>query len=142
LDTIEEGWLNLFKSRSNHISSTHFPTLNKNCLLRKDRLDFKKWIFHQVDNILFFDGVSRNNQREAGAGVIYKPRGEPLIKFSWGLGSISNNEAEALALYATVRLAHTEGIQNIIVYGDSLLIIRTLVKGSTIGGFCFAGVMF
>ena len=74
--------------------------------------------------------------------MIYKPRGEPLIKFSWGLGSISNNEAEALALYATVRLAHTEGIQNIIVYGDSLLIIRTLVKGSTIGGICFMGIMF
>jgi ribonuclease HI len=98
-----------------------------------DKLDFKKWIFHQVDNILFFDGVSRNNQREAGVGVIYKPRGEPLIKFSWGLGSISNNEAKALALYATVRLAHTKGIQNHRGYSKYHCLWRLLINYKNIG---------
>jgi ribonuclease HI len=77
-----------------------------------------------------------------GGGVICKLRGQSVISFSWGLGSMTNNEVEALALYAGIRLAQTEGIQNLVVCGDSMMIIRALVKGPIVGGNFFFGVMF
>jgi ribonuclease HI len=55
---------------------------------------------------------------------------------------VSNNEAEALALIAGDRLGHSEGIQNLVICGESLLIIHALVKGSIVGGNFFVGVMF
>jgi ribonuclease HI len=48
------------------------------------------------------------------------------VSFSWGLGIDSNNMAEALALWQGLRLAVTRNIQNLVVFGDSRVIIQAL----------------
>jgi hypothetical protein len=47
---------------------------------------------------------------------------------------MTNNEVEVLALFACIRLVQFEGIQNPVVCGDLMMIIRALVKGPIVGG--------
>ena len=49
-------------------------------------------------------------------------------KFSWGLGIDTNNMAEALALWQGLRIARELGISNLIVIGDSRVVIRVLAE--------------
>jgi ribonuclease HI len=71
-----------------------------------------------------------------------KPGGQHVISCSWGLGSMTNNEAEALALFTGIHLAQSEGIQKLVVCGDSMMIIRALVKGPIVGSNFLSRVMF
>jgi ribonuclease HI len=43
---------------------------------------------------------------EAGVGgVLFDPRGNQIMEYSWNLGVTTNNKAEAYALYIGVQLA-------------------------------------
>jgi ribonuclease HI len=63
-----------------------------------------------------------------------KPGGQPVINYSWGLGSLTNNEAEAYALYAGIKIALSKRIKNLIICGDSMLVKRAIVQRNIVGG--------
>ena len=48
--------------------------------------------------------------------------------FSWGLGIDTNNMAEALALWQGLRIARELGISNLIIIGNSRVVIRALAE--------------
>ena len=50
------------------------------------------------------------------------------FKFAWGLGIDTNNMAEALALWQGLRIAEDLGITELIVIGDSRVVIRALAE--------------
>ena len=50
------------------------------------------------------------------------------FKFSWGLGIDTNNMAEALALWQGLRIVVELGIFELIVIGDSRVVIHTLAE--------------
>ena len=49
-------------------------------------------------------------------------------KFAWGLGIYTNNMVEALALWQGLRIARELGISNLIVIGNSRVVIRVLAE--------------
>ena len=78
---------------------------------------------------LFFDGASKGNPGITGAGrVIFDPRGDKQKDFAWGLGRSTNNNAEWLALLKGLEIALTLGIRDLVVFGDSLLVIKEVRK--------------
>ena len=52
------------------------------------------------------------------------------FNLSWGLGRETNNIAEALALWQGLQIAKTRGINEIIVLGDSRIIIQALAENT------------
>jgi ribonuclease HI len=54
---------------------------------------------------------------------------------------MTNNEAEAYALFEGIRLAQSMGIQSLIICGDSMMVIRVIIKGYIVGGNVYSGVM-
>lgn len=61
-------------------------------------------------------------------GIIQSTQGACIKEYSRKCGSISSNEAEVLRLLLGVKLANSMGIQNSLVEGDSLLVIK-VIKG-------------
>jgi ribonuclease HI len=67
----------------------------------------------------------------AGAGgVIYSPGGHIRTTFSWSLGIASNNQAKAYALYKGLNLAKSQGIEDLLIIGDSGVILNQFRKRS------------
>ena len=52
--------------------------------------------------------------------------------FKEGLGLSSNNKAKLLALQVVLQLAFNLGIQNLHIFGDSLLVIEWMEKGKNV----------
>jgi ribonuclease HI len=78
--------------------------------------------------ILFFDGASAGNPGVAGAGgVIIDSDGQNILDYSWGLGNTTNNKAESLAVYMGLQIARSRNLHELIVLGDSELIIKELL---------------
>ena len=50
------------------------------------------------------------------------------FKFAWGLGIDTNNMAEALALWQGLRIAKDLGTTELIVIGDSIVLIHVLAE--------------
>jgi len=95
--------------------------------LRKESEEFRNWRKGLNRNSLFFDGASKGNPGEAGGGgVLLGPDENLIIKYSWGMGTNTNNLAEALALWQGLLLAQAEGIRDLNVYGDSRIIIQAI----------------
>jgi ribonuclease HI len=64
-----------------------------------------------------------------GAGVLFiSPRGEQLKYVLQILWEVSNNEAEYEVLLHGLRLAISLGIKQLLVYGDSLLVVQQVNK--------------
>jgi ribonuclease HI len=71
--------------------------------LRMEVGEFKEWISKQSDNILFFDGASKSNPRvvgRGGGGGNMQTQRSICYQLLMGNQFETNNEAEALALYA------------------------------------------
>ena len=78
---------------------------------------------------LFFDRASKGNPGLIGASrVIFYPGGNKQKDFAWGLGRSTNNHAEWQALLKGLEIAITLEIQDLVVFGDSLLVIREARK--------------
>ena len=108
--------------------SSNRPKAMDKWKIRMKEEEFNTW--RQTDKKwnLFFDGASKGNPGAAGAGgVLYSPGGNIENKFSWGLGTKSNNEAEALAILKGCQLATERNIQEVNIFGDSTIIIRGLL---------------
>ena len=91
--------------------------------------EFKKWRITENTLDLFFDGTSKGDPGAAGVGgVLISPGGNIEIKYSWGLGTKTNNEAEALALLKGCQLLIEKGFQSVNIFGDSTTIIKGLIS--------------
>jgi ribonuclease HI len=61
-------------------------------------------------------------------GVLFIPRGQILLTYSWNLGITTNNLAEAYAIFKGAQLAKERQINQLIILGDSKTIIRYFIK--------------
>lgn len=96
--------------------------------IRETKDNFQTWRKSQDICTIFFDGASKGNPGRSGAGgVIYYRNGEKE-EFSWGLGVKTNNQAEILSLWKACQIASKESPKEILIIGDSELLIKTLVK--------------
>ena len=78
---------------------------------------------------VFFDGASKSNPGMAGAGgLICNGNGDALLDYEWGLGSLSNNTAEALALYQGLIQLQKLGINTVVIIGDSAIVINLMIS--------------
>jgi ribonuclease HI len=75
-------------------------------------------------------------------GIIYKPEGNIVTNYAWGLGTLTTNEVESFVLYASIKLAISHQISNLIICGDSMLVIRAIIHKHITGGNKFKGIMF
>lgn len=108
------------------------PHLKEPTIVWKLRLkeeEFALWLSNCNRYYLFFDGASKSNPGLAGAGgLICNANGEPILHFEWGLGELSNNRAEGLALFQGLTQLIKLGITKVNVFGDSAIIIWLMVQ--------------
>jgi ribonuclease HI len=77
--------------------------------------------------VMYFDGSLKLDG--GGAGVLFiSLRGEQLKYLFQILFEVSNNEAEYEALLHRLHLAISLGIKQLLVYGDSLLVVQQVDK--------------
>jgi len=86
----------------------------------------KPKIYPQVNNKLYFDGCSKGNPGKAGMGAILYVNNEEICSGSIYLGKCTNNEAEYNALIFGLKEALERNINELIVYGDSQLVINQM----------------
>jgi ribonuclease HI/exonuclease III len=99
--------------------------------IRGSGSDFVTWKCKLKTHILQFDGASKGNPGPSGGGgIIQDPNQGTVMKYAIGLGIDTNNRAEALALWQGLKLAIKHNIQDLIVIGDSRIIIQAMVKKS------------
>eukprot|EP00253_Pinus_taeda_P031705 PITA_31705 len=97
--------------------------------LRFKEKEFSLWLSNCKKFYMFFDGASKSNPGLAGAGgLICNANGETILQFEWGLGELSNNRREGLALYQGLSQLIKIGIKKVMVFGDSAIIIRLMVQ--------------
>ena len=76
--------------------------------------------------IMRFDGASRGNPGKAGAGAVIYENDKEIWTTSRYLGIQTNNYAECFAMVLGIEEAYNRGIRNLLVEGDSMLIINQL----------------
>lgn len=132
-NTNEQDWFGKFSINYSNNSIIH-PSLSRGksqWKLRGSRDEVNKWIQDQQRHTLHFDGAAKNNPGRAGAGGIIKDtQGKILVRYEWGLGQMSNNQAEAYSLYLGTQFLSRLTIQNPIIVGDSAIVIAAMVKGT------------
>jgi ribonuclease HI len=77
--------------------------------------------------VMYFDGSLKLEGGGAG-GLLISPIGEQLKYVLHNFWKVSNNEAEYEALLHGLRLAASQGIKQILVYGDSAVVINQVNK--------------
>ena len=58
--------------------------------------------------------------------LVISPNRLSSIRFSWGLGIMSNNQAEYYSLLLASQLAKKQGFKSVQIYGDSKILIKAL----------------
>lgn len=77
--------------------------------------------------VLRIDGCSLGNPGPAGVGIIIEnENGDVIARRSRAVGVRTNNEAEYLALIEGLRLASRFKGKRVIVYSDSLLLVKQM----------------
>lgn len=78
---------------------------------------------------LYFDGKAEPNPGKGGAGaVLYDNNGKTLFEKGRYFEFCTNNQAEYAGLIIGLEMAKENGIRNLHIYGDSLLIINQVTK--------------
>ena len=75
-----------------------------------------------------FDGASRSNPGDAGAGAYIEEDGKILWQEARYLGKKTNNEAEYTALIMLLTAAKELNLKKILVKGDSQLVIYQVTR--------------
>ena len=95
-----------------------------------DKSQFENWLRERKIFKLFFDGASKGNPgRAGGGGIIMEPGGKVEIEYYWNIGYNSNNMAEAYWLLQGLKLLKQKVVEEVLVFGDSRLIIQALNGG-------------
>ena len=78
---------------------------------------------------LNYDGASKGNPGQAGAGGIFRNSQGIVCRFyALDLGHATNNEAELMAVKRGLQIAIREAYQRVIVEGDSAMVTEILKK--------------
>lgn len=129
LSNVEWRWIGVTPP---HPSTEPLQRLQPTWHIKLSNLDFQEWRNNQDMDSLHFDEASKNNPDAARArGVFWTREGTMRLKYSWGLGTCSNNIVEALALMKGCQLAKEHKIDNLQVFRDSMIIIRALNTNTT-----------
>tara|TARA_A100001011_G_scaffold398790_1_gene504477 strand:- start:1723 stop:2226 length:504 start_codon:yes stop_codon:yes gene_type:complete len=75
---------------------------------------------------LYFDGGSRGNPGPSGCGYSLYVNNNEIANGSHPLGYGTNNEAEYQGILYGLRAAKNLNIKDVVVYGDSLLVINQI----------------
>ena len=87
--------------------------------------DFKIWWKKLGCSSLFFDGALKGNLGLAGVGgVFFNFEGNKLKEYAWGIARKTNNGVEWLALINGLELERNVGIRELVVFGDSIMVVR------------------
>lgn len=78
--------------------------------------------------VLRFDGASKGNPGKAGAGAVLYKNDVEIWSTSRYLGNQTNNYAECFSMTLGITEACNREIKNLVVEGDSMLIINHLKK--------------
>ncbi|GLJ30872.1 hypothetical protein SUGI_0613820 [Cryptomeria japonica] len=79
---------------------------------------------------LNFDGPCRGNPGVSGFGVVVRNSEGKLILGIYGtIGEATNNDAEICALVEGLKLCVTNKMSNLIIEGDSSIVIQGIIKG-------------
>jgi len=54
-------------------------------------------------------------------------RTNKIVHYTWGLGKVSNNLAEAYFVWCGLSIAKGESIQSLTIFGDSMLVIKVMI---------------
>ena len=110
----------------------HMTGRRPNCLntqLRMSDEDFDNWRRNLGCNSLVFDGASKGNPRLAGVGgVTFYPGGNKLKDYAWSVAKKSNYGVEWLALIKVLEIENSCEMEELAVYGDSLMVITEARK--------------
>jgi ribonuclease HI len=122
----EEHWSDQFQLQK-EIGDKAPLTTQEQWEFRKGKGDFDNWKRDKDGYILSFDDASKGNPgRAGGGGIIEKPNAEIMVRYAIGLGTASNNHAEAMALWQGLCHAQRNGIRDLVIIGDSRLLIRAI----------------
>ena len=92
--------------------------------IRMNLEEFKGWWEKLGCNSLFFDGASKGNPRMAGVGGVYfNSKGIKMKEYAWGIDMKTNNGAKWLALIKALELERIDGVEELVVFGDSCMVI-------------------
>lgn len=81
----------------------------------------------QEEYVLYFDGCSKGNPGQAGAGAVLYQKGIEIWSSAVYVGDKeTNNVAEYTGLLIGLRKVVQMGLQSILIRGDSLLVIRQM----------------
>jgi len=123
----EIKWLTMLTSRIHPGSSRKAPETEQ-WEVRLEDTEFRRWRSSLNEPSLFFDGASKGNPGLAGAGgLISSADGITINRFAWGLGIESNNVAEFCGLWQGLKIARSKGMNQILVFGDSRILIKALI---------------
>jgi ribonuclease HI len=70
--------------------------------------------------------------RTGRGGALWNPNGQLELSYAWGLGTETNNRAEALALWQGLNQAISKNVKDLVILGDSKLIIQALILRNTV----------
>jgi hypothetical protein len=65
---------------------------------------------------------------EGVEGVLFHPRGNQIMEYSWNLGVTTNNKAEAYAMVMGIQLEKKISISELNIGGDSKITIRYFIN--------------
>ena len=86
----------------------------------------KIWL-NSASTVIFFDGASKGNPGALGVGgLVFSPEKLTKFIFSWGLGSMTNNQDESYSLLMATRFAKEKCFKSVQIFGDSEMLIKTL----------------
>ena len=71
----------------------------------------------------FFDGASQGEPPLGGAGAVINVTANRKIMIKYAMGQATNSRAELSALWATMKVAYSNQIQDIQIFGDSKVVI-------------------
>ena len=98
--------------------------------IRMDKTQFENWLRERKIFKLFFDGVSKGNPgRAGGGGIVIDPGGNVEIEYYWNIGHNTNNMAKAYGLRQGLKQLQKKGVEEVMVFGDSRLIIQAMNGG-------------
>ena len=109
---VEHNWLRVRQENKAQLGASK-PVIKPHWQIKMTEKEILEWWHLKNKVTIFFDGVSKGNPWKAGAGgLIYYPGGMLATSFSWGVGQLSNNQAELYALLKSCQLAKAASQQH------------------------------
>jgi ribonuclease HI len=126
----EDLWLDQFQIQL-QIGNTAKTTTQEHWEIRTGRREFDNWKNERKTHILSFDRASKVNPGQAGGGgIIVKPNAKVMVRYAIVLGIDTNNHAEGMALWQGLCQARSNGIRNLIIIGDSRMLISAIARST------------